>query len=384
IVSLPSNEFGHVKIPLEDILSATNNCAQENVLGENKIEKRYKGQLLWSGELIHIHAQRFKKERNDREQLFWTEISMLSTLKHKNVVSLVGFCDENDEKIIIITVDMGAKTGDITRVVLNDDWEPKLCDFDHSMKINASQRHHSFHTNLVKHVNGKSIIDDQDNNRLAPLAITHYREKKLDNIIHKDLWIQIDLHSFNMFVEIAYECLDEERSRRPNIDDIVPRLEKALELARQNRPEEVQKISTSIYVTSFPDHAKAKDLWNVCKQYDQVVDAFIPDRKSKAGKRYGFVRFIRVYDVDRLVSNLCTLWMWSHHLHVNIARFQRPPAVNSGGYTHQNGNYVPKKTEAKSNNGSRTVKMSYVIVVNGDTKSTEACEPALLLDESCL
>nr|GEX76768.1 ChaC-like family protein [Tanacetum cinerariifolium] len=51
--------------------------------------------------------------------------------------------------------------------------------------------------------------------------------------------------------------------------------------------EEVQKISTTIFVTNFPDHAKAKDLWNVCKQYGQVVvDAFIPDRKSKAGKRF--------------------------------------------------------------------------------------------------
>nr|GEZ94047.1 nucleotide-binding alpha-beta plait domain-containing protein [Tanacetum cinerariifolium] len=28
--------------------------------------------------------------------------------------------------------------------------------------------------------------------------------------------------------------------------------------------------------------------------------------------------------------------------------------------------------------------MSYVNVVNWDTKSTEACEPSLLLDESCL
>nr|GEX68534.1 nucleotide-binding alpha-beta plait domain-containing protein [Tanacetum cinerariifolium] len=110
-----------------------------------------------------------------------------------------------------------------------------------------------------------------------------------------------------------------------------------------SKEEEVQKISTSIFVTNFPDHAKAKDLWNVCKKYGQVVDAFIPDRKSKAGTRYGFVRFIRVYDVDCLVSNLCTLWMGSHHLHANVARFMRPPAVKS-----------------------------------------EACEPALLLDESCL
>nr|GEX15854.1 hypothetical protein [Tanacetum cinerariifolium] len=91
------------------------------------------------------------------------------------------------------------------------------------------------------------------------------------------------------------------------------------------------------------DHAKAKDLWNVCKQYGQVVDAFIPDRKSKAGKRYGFVQFIRVYDVDRLVSNLCTLWMGSHRLHVNVARFMRPPAVKSGGYTHQNGKAKKKE-----------------------------------------
>nr|GEY77596.1 DIE2/ALG10 family [Tanacetum cinerariifolium] len=151
-----------------------------------------------------------------------------------------------------------------------------------------------------------------------------------------------------------------------------------------SKEEEVQKISTSIFVTNFLDHAKAKDLWNVCKQYGQVVDAFIPDRKSKAGKRYGFVRFIRVYDVDHLVSNLCTLWMGSHHLHVNVARFIRPPAVKSGGYTHQNGKYMPKKTKDNANNGRRIDKMSYVNVVNGDTKSIEACEPALLLDESCL
>ncbi|GJW52740.1 kinase-like domain, phloem protein 2-like protein [Tanacetum coccineum] len=162
ILSLPSNEFAHLKIPLESIISATNNFDEENAIGENGIEKRYtgqllwsgeliditarrfnkeapqricsptrlplqnnpihrpnnfaeenvireyefvkeyKGQLLWSGELIDITAKRFNKDTTDREQVFWMEISMLSRLKHKNVVSLFGFCDENDEKIIII------------------------------------------------------------------------------------------------------------------------------------------------------------------------------------------------------------------------------------------------------------------------------------------
>ncbi|GJT94795.1 RNA-directed DNA polymerase, eukaryota, reverse transcriptase zinc-binding domain protein [Tanacetum coccineum] len=47
--------------------------------------------------------------------------------------------------------------------------------------------------------------------------------------------------------------------------------------------DEVQKISTSIFVTNFPDQFYAKDLWKVCNQYGNVVDAFIPNRRSKSG-----------------------------------------------------------------------------------------------------
>ncbi|GJY46578.1 RNA-directed DNA polymerase, eukaryota [Tanacetum coccineum] len=43
--------------------------------------------------------------------------------------------------------------------------------------------------------------------------------------------------------------------------------------------------------------------WNACKQYGYVVDAFIPNRRSKAGKRFGFVHFIKVFDVERLLVN---------------------------------------------------------------------------------
>ncbi|GJV21909.1 kinase-like domain, phloem protein 2-like protein [Tanacetum coccineum] len=270
------------------------------------------GQLFWSGELINITSRRLNKERDDKdEQEFWTEISMLSSLKHKNLVSVVGFCDENDEKIIIykfpargslshylsdtslltwvqrlkICVGLGQALSyihydeprdfslihrniDSSTVLLNDDLEPKLYGFERSMMTTASQRHHSFHTNLLEYTIGygdptyietksvnhksdmysfgmvlfellcgrKSIIDNKDDNLLVLLAITHYRENKLDNLIHQDLWKQMDLHSFSVFAEIAYECLDEERSRHPNIDHIVTRLEKALELARANRP----------------------------------------------------------------------------------------------------------------------------------------------------
>ncbi|GJZ37171.1 kinase-like domain-containing protein [Tanacetum coccineum] len=296
----------HLKIPLQNILSATNNFDDKYLLAKDAFEKRYKGQLfLWSGELIKIMTRRFNKEIHDREELFWMEISMLSSLKHKILVSLVGFCDDNDEKIIILKLhSRGSLRNHLSdtmmltwvrrlelsvgvalalsyihydesrdfslihrcissaNVLLNDDWEPKLFYFHFSLKIEASQRHGSFHTDNLESVPGygdpiyletksvnhksdmysfgivmfellcgrKSIIDDNNNKYLASLAVTHYRESKLDEIIDWDLWNQMDSQSFNIFAKIAYDCLNEERSQRPNIDEIVTRLEKALEI----------------------------------------------------------------------------------------------------------------------------------------------------------
>nr|GEV47970.1 RNA-directed DNA polymerase, eukaryota [Tanacetum cinerariifolium] len=56
-----------------------------------------------------------------------------------------------------------------------------------------------------------------------------------------------------------------------------------------------------------------KDLLKVCNEYGTVVDIFIPNKKSKAGKRFAFVRFIKyamgkVKDVNS-IPNLRTLLM---------------------------------------------------------------------------
>ena len=62
------------------------------------------------------------------------------------------------------------------------------------------------------------------------MAIFHYREKIIDDIIDPELRKQMDPRSLNIFAETAYACLCEEQSQRPNMDQIVTKLEKALEL----------------------------------------------------------------------------------------------------------------------------------------------------------
>ncbi|GJU00575.1 kinase-like domain-containing protein [Tanacetum coccineum] len=304
------HHLAHLKLPLNDIISATDNFAHNISIRESDFGYRYKGQLMLSGELIHITAQRWSKEWDEKEQQFWMEIFMLSTLKHKNLVSLVGFCDENDEKVIIYKHETkGSLVNHLTdskwltwlrrleiclglahalsyihydeqrdfsvihrniaseTVRLNDNWEPKLHEFRLSMKITKSQRHLSFDTGKVSNRLGytdptyletksahhksdiysfgivmfellfgrKAVInDDQDNKYLASVAVTHYRENKLNEMVDWDLWNQMDSQSFNIFAEIAYGCLNEERWERPKIDETLTRLEKALELQREH------------------------------------------------------------------------------------------------------------------------------------------------------
>ncbi|GJW37507.1 RNA-directed DNA polymerase, eukaryota, reverse transcriptase zinc-binding domain protein [Tanacetum coccineum] len=88
-------------------------------------------------------------------------------------------------------------------------------------------------------------------------------------------------------------------------------------------------ISKSIFVTNFPDNTTSADLWNICQTYGVVVDVYIPNRRSKVGKRFAFVRFIKVTNVERLVGNLCTLWIGRMHLHANVVRFERTPFQQS-------------------------------------------------------
>nr|GEX32290.1 RNA-directed DNA polymerase, eukaryota, nucleotide-binding alpha-beta plait domain protein [Tanacetum cinerariifolium] len=88
-------------------------------------------------------------------------------------------------------------------------------------------------------------------------------------------------------------------------------------------------ISKSIFVTNFLNNTTSADLWKICQTYGVVVYVYIPNRRLKVGKRFAFVRFIKVTNVERLVGNLCTLWIGRMHLHANVVRFERTPFQQS-------------------------------------------------------
>nr|GEV92352.1 RNA-directed DNA polymerase, eukaryota [Tanacetum cinerariifolium] len=150
--------------------------------------------------------------------------------------------------------------------------------------------------------------------------------------------------------------------------------------------ESTQKISHSVYVTNFPDSVTSRDLWNTCSVYGSVDDVFIPLKKSKAGKRFSFVRFIKVNNLVRLVENLCTIWIGRCHLSANPVRFERPHKSCTTPYAKPGVHSRPSNPCAFQHSNGRVG--SYVNAVNGKFLGVHgsliSSSPALVLDDTCL
>ncbi|GKG45225.1 hypothetical protein Tco_0495303, partial [Tanacetum coccineum] len=96
--------------------------------------------------------------------------------------------------------------------------------------------------------------------------------------------------------------------------------------------------------------------------------------RSKAGKRFGFVRFIKVFDVERLVSNLCTVWVGRYKIHANVARFQREPLNASSNQFNNNGEKRHNTGDGSNEKGTKGSAKSYAHAVKGS-------QPVILASE---
>ncbi|KAJ0716693.1 putative protein kinase RLK-Pelle-CrRLK1L-1 family [Helianthus annuus] len=94
-------EFEHLRIRLDIIKQVTNNFGSDNYLGRGGFGKVYRGELLHSEGPIMVAVKRLDREFGQGDIEFWKEIMMLSCYRHENLISLVGFCDESEEKILV-------------------------------------------------------------------------------------------------------------------------------------------------------------------------------------------------------------------------------------------------------------------------------------------
>ncbi|KVH91625.1 Protein kinase, ATP binding site-containing protein [Cynara cardunculus var. scolymus] len=95
------NEFKHLVIQLEEIKSATDNFGDNNLIGRGGFGKVYKGTISHSKGTSMAAFKRLDSKYGQGNSEFWKEITMLSRYTHENLVSLLGYCDEGGEKILV-------------------------------------------------------------------------------------------------------------------------------------------------------------------------------------------------------------------------------------------------------------------------------------------
>jgi len=89
----------------------------------------------------------------------------------------------------------------------------------------------------------------------------------------------------------------------------------------QGRVRELDKITKSFFFFNIPEGSSNSDLFKVFAHFGWVGEVYIPKKVDKWGKKFGFVKFKEVDDVEELEGRLQEVWVGEVRLKMNIARF---------------------------------------------------------------
>ncbi|KAI3739521.1 hypothetical protein L2E82_29928 [Cichorium intybus] len=91
-----------LKIPLQTIKDCTQDFNENNFIGKGGYGRVYQGILSWGDHVNQLVAvKRLDVTGFQGNKEFHTEVTLLSQYQHENIVTLIGFCDDNDEMILV-------------------------------------------------------------------------------------------------------------------------------------------------------------------------------------------------------------------------------------------------------------------------------------------
>ncbi|CAN6708450.1 unnamed protein product [Malus baccata var. baccata] len=86
---------------LAKIKAATQNFNESFIIGVGGFGNVYKGCIGGGGEATVVAIKRLKQESSQGEHEFKTEIELLSQFRHRHLVSLIGYCTDEGEMILV-------------------------------------------------------------------------------------------------------------------------------------------------------------------------------------------------------------------------------------------------------------------------------------------
>ncbi|PON70792.1 GPCR kinase [Parasponia andersonii] len=94
-----NNNIGAQTFTFRELATATKNFRQECLVGEGGFGRVYKGRLEKTGQVVAVKQLDRNGLQGNRE--FLVEVLMLSLLHHQNLVNLIGYCADGDQRLLV-------------------------------------------------------------------------------------------------------------------------------------------------------------------------------------------------------------------------------------------------------------------------------------------
>ncbi|KAG6576703.1 putative receptor-like protein kinase, partial [Cucurbita argyrosperma subsp. sororia] len=215
LASFGPNGYHNLKIPFTEIQSATNDFDESLIIGSGGFGMVYKGVLR---DNINVAVKRGVPGSGQGLPEFHTEIAILSKIRHHHLVSLVGYCEEQSEMILVYEyIEKGP---------------------------------------LKKQLPAVDPLLDREQVNLAEWALHWQRKGMLEKIIDPHLVGKINPSSLRKYGETAEKCLADYGIDRPTMGDVLWNLEHVLQLQIEPliEPTEPVDVDESNFPTSTATH----------------------------------------------------------------------------------------------------------------------------------
>ncbi|KAK8652520.1 hypothetical protein V6N13_126551 [Hibiscus sabdariffa] len=78
---------------------------------------------------------------------------------------------------------------------------------------------------------------------------------------------------------------------------------------------------SAIFIHNLTEKKHWKGLWTTFGHHGDMVDDFVPTKRSRSGRRFGFVRYLSNTDAERVILRLNGFTLFDYRIEVSIAKF---------------------------------------------------------------